>query len=271
MKETTALLSLLLLVARPHSGFSFDLFSGSNKVPTNANSRNRQAIASIQRAVQNPKTPSFKLIECEFPVLDNLNKLGDGSLASSMQADAANLQFCSSLCVALQGLPLVGNFCWLLTSASATNRFYQAASKKVSNLHSLKNGLPNLKSRDICVLACPSSATDYQLAEQMALNGNTVVVVNGFAKTQKSISQDATMAYFLKPLTYNSQIGGYLMRCYPGLWTTLDGSGKVLGTSIDEDILVPHTNTPDLRGSVRLVQTAVDKVAIRNRQVTKKS
>jgi hypothetical protein len=76
------------------------------------------------------------------------------------------------------------------------------------------------------------------------------------------------MGYFLKPLTYNSQIAGLLVRSYPSQWTVLDAqSSSVLGTFTDKQILVPKTNTPDLRDSVRLVQKNADEKAIRARSV----
>ena len=84
------------------------------------------------------------------------------------------------------------------------------------------------------------------------------------------------MAYYLKPLTYNSAVAGYLLRSFPGPWTVLldaatgGGGGRpsplLLGRSSDAEILVPNTNTPDLRAAVRLVQKAVDERAIRARQ-----
>ena len=80
------------------------------------------------------------------------------------------------------------------------------------------------------------------------------------------------MAYFLKPLTYNSQIAGYLTRTYPDPWTVVEaptsqkaGASSVLETFVDTEILVPGTNTPDLRASVRLVQKAADERAIQSR------
>lgn len=77
------------------------------------------------------------------------------------------------------------------------------------------------------------------------------------------------MAYYLKPLTYNSQIAGYLIRCCPGPWTVLDAAGRtVLATYSDADILVPGTNTPDLRAAVRRVQKDADERAIRERGMT---
>ena len=88
----------------------------------------------------------------------------------------------------------------------------------------------------------------------------------GYQQDRTSVPGDATMAYYLKPLTYNSQIAGYLIRSYPGPWTVVDASGKtVLATYRDDEILVPQTNTPDLRASVRRVQKDVDERAIRER------
>lgn len=75
------------------------------------------------------------------------------------------------------------------------------------------------------------------------------------------------MGYFLKPLTYNSQVVGFLTRSYPGKWTTLDAMTKeVLATFNDDTILVRGTNTPDLRESGKLVQKSVDDRAIKARQ-----
>jgi hypothetical protein len=83
---------------------------------------------------------------------------------------------------------------------------------------------------------------------------------------QKSIPGTATMAYYLKPLTYNSRVAGYLIRSYPSSWTVLDSFSKeVLATFSDSDILVKGTNTPDLRDSVRLIQKKSVDDAIRYR------
>lgn len=83
----------------------------------------------------------------------------------------------------------------------------------------------------------------------------------------KSIPGQATMAYFLKPLTYNSQVVGYLTRCYPKEWATIDATTKkVLQTYTDDQILVRGTNTPDLRAPGKLVQKAVDERAIQARR-----
>jgi Domain of unknown function (DUF1995) len=135
------------------------------------------------------------------------------------------------------------------------------------------------------------------MAKQLANNGNPVILLNGFAKVcivnidpnndesrlnlavfvfffvlklcksifkkdTRSVPNDATMAYYLKPLTYNSQIAGYLLRCYPGQWTVVTSTSAVLASYTDDDILVPGTNTPDLRQSVKLVQKYVDEQAI---------
>jgi Domain of unknown function (DUF1995) len=193
--------------------------------------RNQQVVQAVKAALASPRIPSFRLIECEFPAVASLNKQGDGSAASNT----------------------------FQRKAETIGRSFS---------HTLRNGLPAVKSRDVCVFVAPCNSQDYSVAQQLVVNGNSVVLLNGFAKDPKSVSGDATMAYFLKPLTYNSNIAGYLVRSYPGPWTVVDASAKaaVLGTFSDSDILVSGTNTPDLRPAGRLVQKAVDERAIQARK-----
>ena len=177
--------------------------------------------------------------------------------------------FCKKLVEALTPLPFLGPEPWLMMSSAANNALFQkAVATKLPQVHSLKEGRPsNLKGKSTCVFMSPSSR-DYEIAKEIVnKNGNVVVLVNGLAKDTKSVPGDATMAYFLKPLTYNSQIAGYLVREFPGPWTTLfaDGSDKTLDAKADNEILVPGTNTPDLRAAVRQVQVAVDEKAIQAR------
>ena len=74
------------------------------------------------------------------------------------------------------------------------------------------------------------------------------------------------MAYYLKPLTYNSQIAGYLLRCYPNNWITMSSDDStILNNANDESILVKGTNTPDLRASASFVSKFVSDRAIRLR------
>lgn len=194
----------------------------------------------------------------------------------------------------------------LVSSSASNSFLRNAAAKAKScgaSVHSLKEGPPSVGSGDICVLVTPSTKSDYLIAQNVAAGGDAaaLVIVNGFAKVcsysgfkcdmvlkmhttrdymiadlfgfisiipkdAKSISEKATMAYFLKPLTYNSQVAGYLIRQYPGKWTTIDATSKeVLGTLNDSEILVRGTNTPDLRPSGRSVQKSVDDRAIRAR------
>lgn len=76
------------------------------------------------------------------------------------------------------------------------------------------------------------------------------------------------MAFYLKPLTYNSQVAGYLIRCYPNSWTAWDAlTKKSLGSFSDSEILFGDTNTPDLRSAGRLVQKSTDDRAIAARQM----
>jgi len=201
--------------------------------------------------------------------------LGDGSLRSSNEAEAANVDFCVKLGKALGG-PMGGSKVVLLVGSAASGSFLGRAQKKAGGgiaVQSLrKDGPPDMEggSGTVYVLVAPSQSSDYKLAAALASSksaAKAVVIVNGFAKDNFSVSTEATMAYFYKALTYNSQISGYLVRGYPGAWTAVDAATKeVLGTFDDETILVPRTNTPDLRGAVSLASKAFDRRAIAARE-----
>lgn len=265
--------ALLLLLAAYLGGT--EAFFGTSpsakaKIPTSPSDRDNQAIGGIKAAIASPKVPSCPLIEVEFPPLKELNKLGDGSLRSAIEVEKANLAFASKLTKSISPVSFIGPKTWLLISSAASNAFFSAAKKAAGSatVHSLKDGLPSVGKGDVCVLVTPSSRSDYEAAKTIASpdGADAVVLLNGFAKDQKSVPGSATMGYFLKPLTYNSQVVGYLIRLYPGKWATIDAvSNEILGTSDDEDILVPGTNTPDLRQAGRLVQKSVDDRAIRAR------
>mmetsp|Transcript_22524 Transcript_22524/g.34038 ORF Transcript_22524/g.34038 Transcript_22524/m.34038 type:complete len:292 (+) Transcript_22524:64-939(+) len=240
---------------------------GSAKIPSSASDRDSIAFNAIKNAINKPKTQGFGLVECEFPPLAALNKLGDGSLRSANEVDTANLKFSQSL-ISFISLPFIGPKVWLLTSTAASSGFQKAAkSSKSYTFHSLRDGKPAVASADVCILVGPSARNDYLLAQELTTECKAVVLVNGYAKDQKSVPARATMAYYLKPLTYNSQVVGYLTRAYPGAWTTIDAvTNKILKSVDDSQILVKGTNTPDLRESGRLVQKSVDERAIQARQ-----
>jgi hypothetical protein len=145
-----------------------------------------QAIAAAKAAIASPRTPSCPLIECEFPPLVALNKLGDGSLQSANQVDKANLDFSVKLLRSIAPLPMMGPQTSLLLSSTATNSFLGRAQKAFQGgtVHSLKDGLPTVKAREVFVLVAPSVTRDYDAARRLVSNGNTVVLVNGFAKVR---------------------------------------------------------------------------------------
>ena len=272
---TTTLPSTQVKINHKHTRinlFNFGTSSssgGSASIPKSTSDRDNQAIQAVKAAISNPRNPSKPLLECEFPALEALNKLGDGSLRSALEAEDANLAFVQKLVKGIRG-PFGSGKVSLVVSSAASNSFLSKAQKIGGvTLYSLKDGVPNCSSQDVCIFVTPSTRNDYKIANSLAESNQAkaVVIVNGFAKDQKSISGSATMAYFLKPLTYNSQIAGYLIRSYPSDWTVLDGFSKeVLGTYSDDEILVKKTNTPDLRNAGRLVQKSVDERAIRARQ-----
>ncbi|KAL3757503.1 hypothetical protein ACHAWU_000900 [Discostella pseudostelligera] len=267
------------LLISSNGGTKTRLFSYA-KIPSSPTDRDKAALSSIQSAIQSPRVPNYPYIECEFPVVSSLNKLGDGSLRSSLEVEDANSEFVIKLVNSLTN-PFASIFgggkkVYLLMSTSASNSLMNKVQAKVkkggsggaTTVIALRDGMPEAAGKEkVCVFLTPSSQRDYQIARTLAEAGCPTVVVNASFKDQKSIPPNATMAYYLKPLTYNSQVAGYLIRAYPSLWTALDSQSKaVLGSFTDAQILVDRTNTPDLRESGRLVQKSVDERAIRARK-----
>lgn len=260
------------------------LANAAAKIPTSPTDRDVASIASIRAAISKPRVPSLPLIECEFPSLASLNKLGDGSLRSSLEAEEANIAFVVKLVRGLSSpIPLLGPRVSVVTSSSASVSFTEKIRKRVggtASVYSLKmggdisneDGGVGKKKGNICyIFITPSSKSDYSTAIDKAELGYPSILVNGSFKDLKTIPGSATMAYFNKPLTYNSAVAGYLIRSYPGPWTVLDAQTKaVLGSFTDGEILVEGTNTPDLRESGRLVQKSVDNRAIKARSVARK-
>eukprot|EP00534_Pseudo-nitzschia_fraudulenta_P005239 CAMPEP_0201117746 /NCGR_PEP_ID=MMETSP0850-20130426/1765_1 /ASSEMBLY_ACC=CAM_ASM_000622 /TAXON_ID=183588 /ORGANISM="Pseudo-nitzschia fraudulenta, Strain WWA7" /LENGTH=327 /DNA_ID=CAMNT_0047382337 /DNA_START=102 /DNA_END=1085 /DNA_ORIENTATION=+ len=292
---TTAAPAISFASSSSRLGLFDRLFGGSGggseaRIPSTTGARDEAAIESCRKAIENPRSGDCPLIELEFPALAALNKLGDGSLRSTTEAEDANLAFVSKLVRGISpSLPFAGGFLspgggrvTVVLGSSSTNSFRsraEAVAKKsgaVAVVSSSSSSVSALSSSrgdragGICVFVTPASRGDYAAAQKLARSGSVraVVLVNAFAKDPGSVPGDSTMAYFLKPLTYNSAVAGYLVRSYPGPWTVLDATtGAVLGSFSDEEILVGNTNTPDLRASGRMVQRSVDEraIAARNR------
>lgn len=179
--------------------------------------------------------------------------------------EQANFAFAKKLVQAINPLPIWGPKTWVLVSGGTATASSKLLAKS-ANVHNMQAGLPNAAKGDLCVWITPSNAKDYVAAAGLAAKGVTVVLVNGLFKDPRSVSAAATMAYFYKPLTYNSAVVGCLLRVYPGTWAVVDAvTNQQLAVYNDTNILVSGTNTPDLRSSGKLVQKAVDQRAIRAR------
>jgi hypothetical protein len=180
---------------------------------------------------------STSCVEVEFPALSSQNALGDGSRRSEERARAVNERFARGLLAGLRS-PLV----LLKGQAPVKAQLYTKGASLVPST--------------AYVFVCPATSSAYAAVKQVSAT-NLCVLVNAQAKDPRSLPAGALSAYYSKLLTYNSEVIGRLERAFPGDWTvTAEGAGGkgVLGSFTDEEILVPRTNTPDLRGAVALVQ-----------------
>jgi hypothetical protein len=187
--------SQLFLFNFPSSG------GGGAKVPTSTANRDSAAISAIKAAIQKPRNPKFTLVECEFPALAALNKLGDGSLRSATEAEDANIAFASKLCSKVGSFGQKVN---LVISSSASRSFADKVRKNVkgASICSVKD-LASSPVSGVCVFLTPSSKADYQEARKLAEGGCSTVIVNGLFK----VSCDN----ITKCMTYFSLMHAHLM------------------------------------------------------------
>ena len=158
---------------------------GAAKIPASKKDRDNQAISAVKAAIEKPRNSSVPLLECEFPALEAQNKLGDGSLRSTLEAEDANIAFVTKLIKGLAPAPFLGPKLSLVVSSGASSSFLSKA-KKVSGvtLYSLKDGVPDVSSEDVCIFVTPTTRGDYQTATLLAdsKKAKAVVLVNCFAK-----------------------------------------------------------------------------------------
>ena len=194
--------------------------------------------------------PTACLIEVEFPASQQLSK------SESKEAEEVNVDFAKSLIDALS-VPFIGaGPCRLVLPGSASRRLRSSCEKCVRSVDS---------EDAIQVYLCPSSARDYADAADRSASSPTVII-NGLAKSPKSVTDAALNAFYLKPLTYNSCVVGFLYRAYPSPWRAVDDEGRVLREFEDGQIRVKGTSTPDLREAVKLCSKAWDERAIAARR-----
>lgn len=156
----------------------------ASKIPSSIAERDKQAIQAIRSSLDRV---SYPFIECEFPVLQSLNKLGDGSLRSTIEAQEANLAFINKLVKELNGFMGFGKPSTLVMSSSASNAYCNQARNKVEKVISLKDGMFKIKKKEVYIFLTPSSKTDFKIANDLADNGVAVVIVNAFAKVSDTV------------------------------------------------------------------------------------
>ena len=179
--------SILSRFLKNESSLRMIFGNGSSKIdiPSTSAARDTQAILAVKAAL-NPSSKASSLIECEFPVLEQLNKLGDGSLRSAKDAENANLAFTTKLVKGIKPLPFIGPPVRLVTSSAASKSFSVSASKVASSLgvkyFSLREGTPSdVTSDEVVIFLNPSSSSDYSAAQKLS-NTATSIILNGFAK-----------------------------------------------------------------------------------------
>jgi hypothetical protein len=179
-------------------------------IPSSPADRDASALSSVRYAISRPRVASFPLVECEFPSLPALNKLGDGSFRSSMEAEDANVAFVARLVRGLSSpVPLLGPRVSVVTSASASESLVEKVWRSLAGkggggrggVYSLRGGrggrgessIPEGGGKkggggggrkEVFVFLTPSSQGDYRAARSLVESGRAVVIVNGSFKVR---------------------------------------------------------------------------------------
>jgi len=187
------------------------------------------------------------IVEMEFPALASQNAMGDGSFKSEQKMKNANNKFAKGVMDNLQS-PL---------------SILKGGPKKCLLMTSQTVPEPGIT----YVFVAPATYSDYSKIKSTA-GTNRVILVNANCKSPTTLPAPpiSVMSYFAKPITFNSELVGTLTRIHPKPWTVTTTKGKVLKTWTDEEILVPKSNTPDLRGPVKLLCDEYQRAAIAARK-----
>jgi len=213
------------------------------KLPKSYDEIHAQAIASIEASLAG----GYRAVEVEFPAIASVNKQSDGSASSQAMVRKANVVFVAKVAAALSA----GGRCervFLLAGDRATlQELSRAGLPQSTVLGVLQDGAPSAGARDVILVATPAETRQWAGALLLSRQ-SPVVVLNGACNNGY---KGFEMAYYLKPMTFNSQVNGYVTRQLPGAWMVLSGTD---GSRVAMDVTfvqTPDSFRPDLQAISR--------------------
>jgi hypothetical protein len=183
--------------------------SGLPPVPTSYDEIHAQAIASVAEGLKAGK----RRLEVEFPPIAQTNKISDGSASSQATVRRANVAFNAKVAAALS--KSAARVLVLCEDAATLQEMLRAVLPSNAVCALIKDATSVGPRKGDIILSCQPANSKSWIASAQLESEAPVVVLNGF---QYNGYKAFDMAYYLKPMTFNSGICGYCIRSFPYDW-----------------------------------------------------
>jgi len=205
-------------------------------VPRDSKAIRSQAIAGVRAALRS-KRDSFW--EVEFPPLQQLNKLGDGSARSAREVDQVNCQFAAELS------QNAGRATVLVACGSAQEAELGKRARGATII-SVREAQQAVQPGKVAIIVSPSDTSHWAAAQALAESGRPSVVVNAFTNHGYGGCQHA---FYLKPITAYGAVAGTVLKRHPGPYECFDAVGKLVPSVKVPIARQGRLATPDLRAA----------------------
>jgi hypothetical protein len=183
--------------------------SGLPPVPTSYDEIHAQAIASVAQGLKAGK----RRLEVEFPPIAQTNKISDGSASSQATVRRANVAFNAKVAAALS--KSAARVLVLCEDAATLQEMLRAVLPSNAFCALIKDAASLGPRKGDIILSCQPANSKSWIASAQLESEAPVIVLNGF---QYNGYKAFDMAYYLKPMTFNSGICGYCIRSFPYDW-----------------------------------------------------
>jgi hypothetical protein len=187
----------------------------STRVPRTYDEIHEQSFLAVEAALRQ----GARRIEVEFPPITQVNRLSDGSASSQALVRRANVAYAAKAAARLEP-PAPGRLLLLCGDSATLSELGRAALPPRADAGLLRDfDAAAVGPRDLAIVVTPADARQWAAAAQAAA-AVPAVVLNGACNNGWPGFETA---YYLRPMTFNSGVCGYVVRQFPAAWTVRPG------------------------------------------------
>ena len=195
-------------------GISYSSPSSSQarpRVPQNYDEIHEQSFLGIEAGLRQ----GLRRMEVEFPPIPQVNRLSDGSASSQAMVRRANVAYAAKAAARLAP-PAPARLHLLCGDRATLDELLRAALPKTAAVGLLRDFSPAAAGPgDAALVVTPADAQQWAAAARVG-DAAPVAVLNGVFNNGWPGFESA---YYLRPMTFNSGVCGYLLRQFPAAWT----------------------------------------------------